>query len=73
MKIPFEVHFLLINHIKLTNYLRCASDIAAVGTIFNVFSYDAVSDRDSNLLPSQRRAVALRVEPRLRVIYVKHV
>ena len=31
--------------------------MAAVGTIFNV-----VSDRDSNLLPSQRQADALRVK-----------
>ena len=36
-----------------SNYLCRASDIAAVGTIFKVFSYDAVSDRDSNLSLSQ--------------------
>ena len=38
-----------------------AFDIAVVGTIFNVFSYDALSDRDSNLSSSRRRADALRV------------
>ena len=39
-----------------------------VGTIFNVSNYDTVSGRDWNLLPLQRRADALRVEPRSRVI-----
>ena len=29
-----------------SNYLRRASDIAAVKTVFNVLSYEAVSDRD---------------------------
>ena len=49
-----------------------AFDIAAVGTIFNVFSYDALSDRDSNLSPSRRRANALRVEPRSRVFSISY-
>ena len=49
------------------NYLRRASDIVAVRTIFNVFSYDAVTDRDSNLSSTRRRADALRVDPRSRV------
>ena len=44
-----------------------APDIAAVGIIFNVFSNDAVSARDSNLTPPRRRADALRVEPRSRI------
>ena len=39
------------------------SDIAAVGTIFNVLSYNAVLDRDSDQSPSRRRTDALRVEP----------
>ena len=43
------------------NYLCGESDIAGVGTILNVFSYDAVSVRDS---PPRRRADALRVELR---------
>ena len=42
-------------------------DIAAVGTIFNDFSYGAVSARDSNLSPSRRLADALHVEPQSRV------
>ena len=44
-----------------------APDIATVGTIFNVFSLDAVSGRDSNLSPARRRADALRIEPQSRV------
>ena len=46
-------------------YLGRASDIVAMGTIINVFGYeyDAVSDRDSNLSPTRRRADAQRVEP----------
>ena len=35
----------------LTSAVIPTSDIAAVGTIFNVFGYDAVSDQDSNLSP----------------------
>ena len=42
-------------------------DIAAVGTIFNDFSYGAVSARDSNLSPSRRLSDALHVEPQLRI------
>ena len=34
---------------------------AHLTSIFNVFSYDAVVSRDSNLLPPRRRAVALLV------------
>ena len=34
-----------------------APDIAAVETIFNDFSYDAVSARDSNLKPPRRRGM----------------
>ena len=48
-------------------YLCRASDIAAVGIIFNVLSYDALSDRDYNLSPFRRIADALRVELRSRV------
>ncbi len=45
-------------------YLLCrATDIAAVWTIFNVLSYDALSGRNSNLAPSQQRVDALRIEP----------
>ena len=47
-------------------YLCRAPDIAAVGTIFNVFSYDAVFAWYSNLSPPRRREGALRVEPRSR-------
>ena len=36
--------------------------IAAVGIIFNVFSYDAVLSRDSNQSPPRRRADALRAK-----------
>ncbi len=45
-------------------YLCRAPNIAAVGTIFNVFSYDAVLAQDLN---PRRRSDALRVEPRSRV------
>ena len=34
-----------------SNYLCRLPDIAAVETIFSVFSYDGVSGRDSNLSP----------------------
>ena len=51
-------------HSPYSYYLCRAPDIAAVGTIFNVFNYDAVSARDSNLSPPRRRADALLVEPR---------
>ena len=44
-----------------------ASDILAIVTIFNVFSYDKVLSRDSNLSPPRRRVDALCVEPRSRV------
>ncbi len=37
--------------------------IALLGTIFNVFNYDAVLDRDSNLSPMQQQADALAVTP----------
>ncbi len=33
------------------NYLCPGPDIAAVGTNFNVFSYDSVLSRDTNLSP----------------------
>ena len=45
-----------------SNYLCRASDIAAVGTISKVFSFAAVSDRDSKLSPSD----GLRVEPQVK-------
>ena len=54
-------------HLPYSNYLCRAPDTAAVGTICNVFSYDAVSGRDRNLSPHRRRADALLVDPRLRV------
>ena len=41
-------------HSPFSNYLCCTPDIAPVGIIFNVFSYEAVLSRDD----------ALRVEPR---------
>ena len=43
-------------------------DIAAVGTILNVFSYDAVSARGSNLSPPRRQADALCVKPQSRFL-----
>ena len=39
-----------------SNYLCRSPYIPAVDTILNVFSYDAVSGRNSNLSPPQRRA-----------------
>ena len=44
-------------------------DKVAVGTIFNVFSYDALLSRDSNLSLPRRRADALRVEQRLQALH----
>ena len=58
-------------HVPYSNYLCHAPDKAAVGTIVNVFSYDAVSDQDSNLSPSWQRAYELHVEPRSRVFWCK--
>ena len=52
-----------------SNYLCRALDIAAVGTIFNVFSYDTVSDRNSILSPLRRRVDSLRVEPMDVIVY----
>ena len=46
------------------NYLCREPDVAEVGTIFNVSSYDMVRGRHSNLSHPLRRVVALRVEPR---------
>ena len=61
---------LLAKTFPYSNYLCRAHDIAAVGTILNVFSYDAVSGRDSNLSPPRRRTDALRVEPLSRVFCI---
>ena len=47
----------------ISNTLCRATDLAEEETIFNVFSYDVMSDRDSNLSPPRQRADALRVEP----------
>ena len=55
-------------HSPYSNYLCCSYDKAAIGTIFNIFHYDAVSDQDLNLSPSRWQADALRFEPRSRVI-----
>ena len=41
-----------------SNYLCCVPDMGAVGTILNVFSYDAVLGQDSKLshhLPNDER------------------
>ena len=51
-------------HFPYSNYLVQGPDVAAVGTIFNVFSNDIVSAQDSNLTLSRGRADVLRVEPR---------
>ena len=56
-----------LRHSFYSNYLCRKTDVAAEGTIFNVFCYDAVSDRDLNLSLSRRRVDALCVEPRSRV------
>ena len=47
------------------------NDIATVGTVFNVFSYDAaVLSRDSNFSPSRKgRAEAQNIEPS--IIFLK--
>ena len=47
-----------------SNYLSHAPDIAAVGTVSNVFSYDGMSGRDSKLSSARRWEDALRVEPK---------
>ena len=51
------------------SYYQCASDMEAVGTFFNFFSYDAVSDQDLNLSPSLWWSDALCAEPWLKVIF----
>ncbi len=57
-------------HSPYSNYWCCTLDILAVGTIFNIFNYNVVSSRDSNLSPPRRRASALHVEPRSQVTFV---
>ena len=47
-------------HSPYSNYQCPAPDIATVGTNVNVFSYDAMLSRDSNLSHSRRRVDALR-------------
>ena len=49
------------------SYLCRAPVIAAVGPIFIVFSYDALSGRDLNLSPSRQEAYAIRVTPQSRI------
>ncbi len=44
------------------------SRLAAVGTIFNAFSYDAELGLDSNLPPSRQRADAERFKSQLRFL-----
>ena len=56
-----------LRHSPYSNFLCRTLDIAAVGNIFNVFSYDTMSSRDSNLTLSRQRADALRVTPLSRV------
>ena len=51
------------------NYLCRAPGKAAVETIFNVFSYDAVFSQNWNLSPPWWRADALHVEP----IYISNM
>ena len=46
-------------------YLYHAPDIAAVGTISIVFSFDAVSGQDSNLSPSQQKRKCTMSYPRV--------
>ena len=41
-------------HLFYSNYLCRASYLAAVGTIFNIFSYEAVKNRDLNLPDDER-------------------
>ena len=54
-----ELRLFMVQGIPPTrNYLCRALDIAAVGTIFNVFGYVAVSGQDSNLSPPRRRVDA---------------
>ena len=45
----------------------CTPDIASIGTIFKAFSYDSVSDRESNQSPSRQRMNELRDTPQSRV------
>ena len=39
-----------------SNYLCRTSDIAAVGNIFNIFSYDVLSDQEVNQSPPRQQA-----------------
>ena len=46
-------------HLFYSNYLCRTSYLAAVGTIFNVFSFEAVLDRDSNLPDDEQMCYVL--------------
>ena len=52
-------------HSSYSYYLFCTPDIAAVGTIFKVFSYDAVLVQDSK--PPWQQADAVCIEQQLQV------
>ena len=54
-----------------SDYLCGATEEAAVGNNFNIFSYDALSGRDSNLKPSRQRADALRITPPQSLVHPK--
>ena len=43
-----------LRHSPYSNYLYLAPDIAVVGTIFNIFSYDTVWGQDSNQYDTER-------------------
>ena len=61
-------------HSPYSNSLYRATDLAAVGTILNVFSYDAVSDRDTNLSPSRKkRTDALHVSLEHKNVFFIHL
>ena len=60
-------HLYWVKSFLILNYLCRTPDITAVGTIINVFSYDAVSGWDSNISTSRKQADAYRVSPQSQV------
>ena len=66
-----ELRLLWTRHSPYSNYFYRATDMKAVETIFNVFSYDEVSARDSNRTPwSWQWADVLRVAPQSKVFFL---
>ena len=65
-----ELRLFWPRHSLFSNYICRVPDIAAVGTIFNVFSFDSVLDCDLNLAhPQRKRKLSVQTFQPLIVIY----